>query len=289
MRFRVAEFMGVRTRFLQAGHGPALLMIHGTGLSADSWFANVLALSQHYTVYAPDLLGCGFTETGPYTGGAPQELWLQHLTAMIHDLDLDQITLVGSSFGCNLAILLHERLRSHFERLVLVGPGSAFNRPSNNWRTMYKAAHENGLLAFDDPTFDNCKTRMSNAVYDPACISDALVLSQMILYAQPGAREAFDLRMHGLRLEAAIKEYEVYHLVERIRIPTLLILGQQDPRGHFDQACETSMRLHQGTLIAYDRCGHWPHIEHSETFNRDVVEFLLSTSQQQHSMQAEVL
>lgn len=275
MRFSFVEALGARTRYMHGGSGPNLILVHGTGLTADSWFLNVPELEKHFSVYAPDLLDNGFTEAGPYTDGAPQPLCVEHLIALADRLGLDRFSLLGSSFGCNIATLLYGRVPERIERLVLVGPGSAFDR-TNDWRTMYKGAYLNGLKAIEEPTYDNCRVRMGNAVYDPTCIPDALLLAQMTQYAQAGALQSFERRMSGLRLEAAIKEYEIRSRLEHIRVPTLLILGRQDPRGNFDQACESSMRLPNGTLIAYDRCGHWPHIEHPAIFNQDVTEFLLA-------------
>lgn len=273
MRFSFTKALGARTRYLHGGTGPNLILVHGTGLTADSWFLNVPELARDFSVYAPDLLDNGFTEAGPYTGGAPQPLCVEHLIAFADALGLERFSLLGSSFGCNIATLLYGRIPDRIERLILVGPGSAFDR-LGDWRNMYKGAYLNGLKAIEDPTYENCRVRMGNAVYNPACIPDALLLAQMTLYAQPGALESFERRMSGLRLESSIKDYEIRPLLEHIRVPTLVILGRQDPRGNFDQACESSMRLSDGTLIAYDRCGHWPHIEHPAVFNRDVTDFL---------------
>jgi pimeloyl-ACP methyl ester carboxylesterase len=275
MRFKFTEVMGARTRYLHAGNGPALILVHGTGLTADSWFLNVPELAKHFSVYAPDLLDNGYTEAGPYTGGAPQPLCVEHLIEFADHLGIERFALLGNSFGCNIATLLYEQIPDRVERLVLVGPGSAFDRPGD-WRTMYKGAYLNGRQAIEDPTFENCRIRMQNAVYDKASIPDALLLVQMAQYATAGALESFERRMSGLRQESAIKEYEIRSRLEQIRVPTLVILGRQDPRGNFDQACESAMRIKDAELVAYHRCGHWPHIEHPETFNRDVTDFLLA-------------
>src|ERR1700761_5660388 len=149
MRFSVIDVMGARTRYLHAGSGPAVILVHGTGLTADSWYLNVPELAKHFTVYAPDLLDNGFTEAGPYRGGAPQPLCIEHLLAFADRMGLDRFMLLGSSFGCNISILLHERAPERIERLVLVGPGSAFDRPGGDWRNMYKGAYLNGVKAIE--------------------------------------------------------------------------------------------------------------------------------------------
>ncbi len=53
---------GVRWRYLRAGSGPPLLLLHGFMAYSFSWRFNMEALSQHFTVYAIDLPGCGFSQ-----------------------------------------------------------------------------------------------------------------------------------------------------------------------------------------------------------------------------------
>ena len=53
---------GVRWRYLHAGSGPPLLLIHGFMAYSFSWRFNMEALSQHFSVYAIDLPGCGFSQ-----------------------------------------------------------------------------------------------------------------------------------------------------------------------------------------------------------------------------------
>src|SRR6516164_9553365 len=53
---------GVRWRYLRAGSGPPLLLLHGFMAYSFSWRFNMQALSQHFTVYAIDLPGCGFSQ-----------------------------------------------------------------------------------------------------------------------------------------------------------------------------------------------------------------------------------
>ena len=52
----------VRMRYLQAGSGPPLLLLHGLLGYSFSWRYNLLPFSQFATVYAPDLPGTGYSE-----------------------------------------------------------------------------------------------------------------------------------------------------------------------------------------------------------------------------------
>jgi magnesium chelatase accessory protein len=59
---------GYRWHVQTAGHGPVLLLVHGTGASTHSWRDLIPSLAQHFTVVAPDLPGHGFTDTPGFAG-----------------------------------------------------------------------------------------------------------------------------------------------------------------------------------------------------------------------------
>jgi len=52
-------------RYLSAGSGPPLLLVHGLLGYSFSWRFTIPALAQHATVYAIDLLGTGFSDRPP--------------------------------------------------------------------------------------------------------------------------------------------------------------------------------------------------------------------------------
>lgn len=59
---------GIRTNFHRAGTGPAVVLVHGSGPGVSAWAnwrLNLEALAQRNSVYAPDIVGFGFTERPP--------------------------------------------------------------------------------------------------------------------------------------------------------------------------------------------------------------------------------
>ena len=60
---------GVRWRYLHAGSGPALLLVHGFMGYSFSWRFVIAGLARHYSVYAVDLPGCGFSERSAALAG----------------------------------------------------------------------------------------------------------------------------------------------------------------------------------------------------------------------------
>jgi len=87
-----------------AGHGPTLLLLHGSGASAHSWADLLPTLAGHATVVAPDLPGHGFT-----TGATLADLTLPRisdaLAALLAALQLPAPVMVaGHSAGAALAL-----------------------------------------------------------------------------------------------------------------------------------------------------------------------------------------
>src|ERR1700752_995245 len=56
------DFDGARMRYLRAGSGPALILLHELMGYSFSWRYTMPALAPYATVYAPDLLGAGFSD-----------------------------------------------------------------------------------------------------------------------------------------------------------------------------------------------------------------------------------
>jgi pimeloyl-ACP methyl ester carboxylesterase len=273
MRAKFEDIAGVRTRYLVAGQGFPLLLVHGVGLSADSWLRNIEVLARDFLVVAPDTLGHGFSDSGDYRGGPPHPHIVKHLVALTRHLGIDRFAIAGSSFGALLSALVYFEAPARVEKLVIVGSGSAFNTEAELERTLAES-FANGLSAYADPTLANCRRRMANICYDPAAVPEEMLLVQMTSYALPGVREAYERRMRGMMDLPACRPYRILERLEALRVPTLILWGRQDKRGIYDRALEAVRRLPDGRLVAFDRCGHHPHIEHPKEFNELVRQFV---------------
>jgi pimeloyl-ACP methyl ester carboxylesterase len=56
---RTIDVEGLPTRYLTAGSGPALVLVHGVGTSTSEWSWVLPALARDHLVYAIDLPGFG--------------------------------------------------------------------------------------------------------------------------------------------------------------------------------------------------------------------------------------
>jgi len=273
MRAYFEDVGGIRTRYFRAGHGLPVLLLHGVGMTADSWCRTMLALADDYDVIAPDLMGSGFTETGAYRGGPPHHLMLVHLEALIDHLKLDKIALVGSSFGAALSVLLYHRRPTAFSSIILISSGSTF-KSAEELAEMYKNAARNGGAALANPTLQTCRERLGRLFYDSSRIPEELLLLQLTPYALPSARHSFDLRMQGMTDAEAMRPFAIGDKIQTIAAPVLGIWGKQDPRGDYEGAVAKLSSLPNIQLEAIDHCGHLPHLERPEEFLQILRPFL---------------
>jgi 2-hydroxy-6-oxonona-2,4-dienedioate hydrolase len=281
VRVKFTDVNGIPTRYYHEGSGYPVLLLHGAGVSADTWLRNIDVLARDFAVYAPDTLGHGFTGSGDYKGGPPQPPAVEHLVRFADYLNLKKFAAVGSSYGALLASLLYLRLPERVEKLILVSSGSVVNR-DDELSGALQQAYTNGLSAIENPTLETCRRRMQNIFYDPSSVPEEVIVMQLTLYALPGARESFERRLRGMMDIEASRPYRVVDRLEQIKAPTLLVWGREDPRGIYQRAVDATKRMPRAHLVAFDRCKHHPHIEHPDRFNALARQFLRGEMEEPH-------
>ena len=79
------EIDGVKLHYMTAGHGPALILLHGYAETSRMWRPIIPSLAERFTVIAPDLPGIG-------DSGIPADgLDMKTAAIRIHDLSLIHI------------------------------------------------------------------------------------------------------------------------------------------------------------------------------------------------------
>jgi magnesium chelatase accessory protein len=100
---RFVKASGLRWHVQQAGEGPVILLIHGTGASGHSFRDLVPLLADRFTVVVPDLPGHGFTDMPPF-----HELSLLGmsgaLSGLLRKLSVQPVLVVGHSAGAAVLV-----------------------------------------------------------------------------------------------------------------------------------------------------------------------------------------
>lgn len=273
MRAAYLDVDGIRTRYLHEGTGPAVVLLHGVGLSADTWLRNIDVLAGKYSIYAPDMVGHGYTDPVPFGNDAPHKAIVEHIVAFTEKLGLDSFVIVGSSFGAQIAALTYFAVPDRVKKLVIIGSGACFNTEAEQLET-FPRVYQNAMSALADPTLANFRKRMANLCYDAKSVPEEILLGQLTSAARPGMVDAYKATIDGMLNLDKARPYRIMERVESIRVPTLLIWGRQDTRGKYEHAVAASTRIPDCRLETFEECGHVPYIEYPDRFNDVMLRFL---------------
>ncbi|MEU0194946.1 alpha/beta hydrolase [Streptomyces afghaniensis] len=108
---------GSRLRYFTVGTGPALVLMHTVRGQLDYFQRVIPQLWDHYTVYALDLPGMGWSDIVP--GAQYEEPQLRAAVAeFVRGLDLYDVTLSGESLGGALSLSASIDLKDRVSRVV---------------------------------------------------------------------------------------------------------------------------------------------------------------------------
>ncbi len=94
-----------RTRVIEAGSGPALVLLHGVGGHAEAWSRNVVRLGRHFRVLAIDLLWHGYSAKPPYVGGDDIPAYMDQVLDLLDAEGIDRAHRHPERLGVDHALL----------------------------------------------------------------------------------------------------------------------------------------------------------------------------------------
>jgi len=250
----------------EAGEGPALVFIHGSGpgaSGASNFRQNVDAfVAAGFRVILPDMIGYGASskpEGIDYT--------LQLFTDTLHDAlvqhGIVRASLVGNSLGGGVALQMTLDHADFTDKLVLMAPGCVATRES--YFVMPGIAKM--VSNFGGPDFDIAEQKrlVSNLVHADfvSNISDELVAERFAV-ARTQPKDVL-VRMRTPDLSPRLGE---------IMQPIFVLWGLNDefcPESHARLFLERCVDVR---AITFGRTGHWVQVERAAEFNRYAIEFL---------------
>ena len=103
-----------------------------------------------------------------------------------------------------------------------------------------------------------------------------MIFGQLTSYAQDYILPAYEQIAHANMDIELTRPHRLVGRLEQIKLPTLILVGREDPRSSVDFHIAGHKRMPNAELVIYEKCGHMPMIEHIERFNQTVSDFLLS-------------
>lgn len=263
---------GLVTSYLEAGHGPAVILLHGGefGASAEiGWEKTIPVLAEHYRVLAPDMLGYGGSaKVLDFVDG--RGMRIRHLARFCEVVGVDGAYFVGNSMGAINLLVDTTSAESILPVRALVAICGGGEIQSNQ--------HTSALYEYD-ATLPAMRSIVEALFHDPSYPADeAYVQRRHDSATVPGAWEAIAaarFRRPGAKAPAAASSKRAY---DRIAVPTLVVEGGGDkllPRGW---AADIAAQVPAARSEVIADAGHCPQIEQPSAVNDLLLAFFAEQS-----------
>lgn len=259
------DLSGIATNYHDVGEGPPILLVHGSGPGVTAWAnwqLNIPAFSESFRVIAPDMVGFGYSDSiGQITD---KKVWVDQLARLLDTLGINQISMVGNSFGGGITLAFMVAHPDRVDRAVLMGPaGLNFPiTPALDFVWGY------------EPSVKAMREALKMLAWDHSRLTDELVESRYQASMRPGAHEPYKAtfggpdRQRGISLLASDEE-DIAALPHEV----LILHGKSDQVIPLDSSVRLANLLSRSDLHVFGECGHWVQIERMASFNNMVTDF----------------
>jgi len=262
-----------RLHYHEAGSGPVLVLLHGSGPGVSGWsnfHGNLPVLAEHFRTIVLDMPGFGRSDPveidRPYS-----KIAAASVLALMDGLGIERAHLLGNSFGGSAAGHFAVAYPERADRLVLMGPGGfAVNVFSPDVSEGAKRLRE--FLAA--PTREGMAAWVDCMVEQKSVVDDALIDERMANALRPGVMEASRAITASFRDPRFADEVPLWARAGSIPHPILITWGRDDRMLLYESGLFAFRRLPNAELHVFSRCGHWAQVERKAEFERVVLEFL---------------
>jgi proline iminopeptidase len=267
------QVRGVSIFERRIGQGPPAVVLHGgPGAHHDYLLPGFDDLANGRELIYYDQRGGG---QSPVTRETPVG-WREHvadLEELRKQWALEQLTLVGYSWGGLLALLYSTEYPSRVSRLALVSPAPAWREARQEFERRFEKRNLDPALQQQRAGLRASDLRER----DPAAYARrAFELSVAAYFFDPArARDLTPFRVTGRTQQevwSSLGDYDLRPRLSGVRIPAILLQGEADiiPL----DASRTAAQLLQADFAVLPRCGHVPYVEAHQEFVRLLHGFL---------------
>ncbi len=254
---------------------PPVVLLHGTSASLHTWNGWAEALDDERRVIRFDLPGFGLT--GPYPGeDYSVDRYVEFVTAMLDELELDRVVLAGNSFGGQLAWETAVAAPERVSQLILVD-AAGYPLDPEDMPIGFKMAQVPGMKPVMSRLLPRGMIESSvRQVYgDPEQVTPELVDRYYELTLREGNRKAlFERFQAGVTSEAPSQR------LSQLDTPTLILWGGRDELIPLASARRFAEDIEDSQLVIFDELGHVPHEEAPEATVDAVQRFMQGDSEQ---------
>ncbi len=240
--------------------GPVVVLSHSLGSSLVNWNLQMDVLEPHFRVLRYDTRGHGGTEAppGPYT----LDLLARDLTGLLDALRIDKVHFVGLSMGGMIGQCLALHHRPLLRSLVLCDTAAVVPAEAQPvWQERIDLARRQGVQALLDQTMERWFTPEFLKRNPPILSTIKKQFLATPLEGYVGCGEA-------------IRRLNYIDRLSEISLPTLIIVGEDDPATPVAGSKAIHERIAHSRLVILPSARHLGNVERAEEFNGALIAFL---------------
>jgi len=264
-RAAVAEVMGIRTAWLEAGprDAPPVLLLHGLGATNASLLPVLADLAHDHRVVAPDLPGFG--NSGAPSASYSPAWFAAWVEALQRHVGMRRAVVLGNSLGGRIALeqaLTHPR---SVTGLALLTPSPAFRRLRQLVPVVRLLRPELGgvpLRLSHALVVEAVRAMFSDPDRLPRTWYDAAADECVRVFRSRAHRVAFFACARQIFVEEAHGRHGFWDRLPGLAPPALFIWGDRDRLVPSTFAAHVADSLPDAGSIVLEDCGHVPQFEH---------------------------
>ena len=253
---RIAQVDGVKLHYLTAGHGPAVLLLHGYTQTSRMWRPIIPLLAAKFTVIAPDLPGIGDSDIP--ADGLDMKNAAVRIHALVKSLGVAKARVVGHDIGLMVAYAYAAQFPSETEKLVVM---DAFLPGVAGWEDVY---NNPGIwhFRFNGPTPEALVRGRERTYFDyfwndfaadkTHSIPEADRAAYAAAYARPGRMRAG--WAYFVSFQQAAKDFAQLSRT-KLTMPVLAIGGEKANGEVLGE--QMKIVATDATMVVLKNCGHW--------------------------------
>ena len=269
---------GLRTRYLEQGKGPAVILLHGASLgsAADVFQRNLAPLADFgLRVIAYDQPGFGLSDDPPDWGiGFRTSFILKFMDA----LGIDKAALVGHSQAGNMAAELAVSNPDRVTKLVVLGTGSLLPPLPESEAAKKSAGPAEGEEGGDrEPTAAEVREILAKNTFHQELITDEVVQERLRMSTGKNHKAFLARNAAGAKNKGKPKDPNKKAMWQRlgeVKQPMLMLYGRDD-RGQAGKRAEELKRQQPALdLHILPNCKHLVQWDAEAAFHRLAGPFL---------------
>lgn len=260
------DVLGNTIHYYEQGSGSSLVLIHGMFGDHTDWEPALDSLAQNFRVIAPDLPGFGLSDKPDIDYSA--DFFIRVLHGFLAAVDATPATLVGNSFGGELAILYTLQHPKDVNALILVSSGGL--RPFSDQERQQIA------LKFSEADLAKLSPQIHEWIFAPI-FARHTPHRERYMAKQNAKLQREDRAAYARALFRSMKlaaELDLLDRLKEIACPTLLVWGDADPVFPLEIAQAALDRLQSAELVIVPQASHALQLDAPEEFVDAVTRFL---------------